>query len=90
MNTRTRVGHTRWKAILYEPGQVQGYDDRAIAIVVGCRVTAVVGSSVHYTTSDNQHYIAGVGYWQQRTLPTFRKACADAKRKIKEWEDAHP
>lgn len=59
---RPRVGHCRWKAIVYGPGKLEGYDDQFVACVYPCHATKVTARSVHYECGDNP-YIAGFGYW---------------------------
>jgi hypothetical protein len=56
-------------------------------MVYACRVTQVgnCGKSISYT-SGNGPYIAGRGWWQKNTHATYRKAMADARRQIAEWE----
>lgn len=91
---RIRSGHTRWKAVLYEPGHIDGYDDRAVCVVIACRVTQVHlhgahGRRVFYSTSTGGHYMAAEIGFLKRTYSSFRAACADARAQISGWEDAN-
>ena len=70
---RPRVGHCRWKAVVYEPGKIEGYDDHFVACVYPCHATKVTARSVHYDCGNENPYIAGFGYWKN-LHPTRRAA----------------
>lgn len=76
-----RQGHTRWKLVVYSPGQVEGYDDRHVAAVYGCAVTAVHGTTVHYCCGLGS-YICGRQWFMENTFPTYRKAVVAARAAI--------
>lgn len=67
-----RVGHCRWKAVVYEPGKLEGYDDQFVACVFPCHATKVTGKSVYYYCGENP-YIAGFKFWR-KLHPTRRAA----------------
>ena len=76
-----RQGQTRWQAVRYEAGQLANYDVPVVA-VYACRVTAVRGTTVNYTS--HGPYICGREWFVKNTLPTYRAAVRDAHRQLRE------
>lgn len=84
---KPRKGHTRWKAIVYEPGKIEGFDDSFVAYVHPCRVTKVLGGAIYYRCGygGNLHampYICSEVFWNTKTYPTYRKAFKAAMNEL--------
>lgn len=86
---KVKQGHTKFKVVVYEPGKIEGYDDRHLAVVYTCMATNVERSSktVHYTTEGGP-YMAHENYWNNRLFSTRRKALQEAHRRIDEINKA--
>lgn len=76
---RVRQGQTRWKAVVYEPGKIEGFDDSFVAYVYPCRVEKAEGSAVRYRCGygGNLHsmpYICSDTFWHKKLHKTYRAA----------------
>jgi hypothetical protein len=78
---KVRQGHTKFKVVVYEPGKIDGYDDRHVACVYTCAVTKVVGPTIYYTT-ERGPYLANVLLWHNKLFSTRRKALRYARQQI--------
>lgn len=81
---RIRAGHTRWKVVFYDKG-IFDSPPEAFCAIYDCRVTKVTAKGVHYDCRD-AGYIAGRRKFVDITESTFRKAYANAKRIIADYE----
>jgi hypothetical protein len=78
---KVKQGHTKFKVVVYDPGKIEGYDDRYVACVFSCYVTKVKGTSVYYNT-ERGPYIAHQVYWKNKLFSTRRKAFKYARQQI--------
>lgn len=78
-----RQGQTRFQAVCYEAGKVEGYDDQPVAFVFPCFITRVHGMTVYYDTT-NGSYICGRNKFLEITQPSFRKAARQAQQLVNE------
>lgn len=74
---RPRQGQCRWKAVVYEPGKLEGYDEHFVACVFPCHATKVSARSVYFRCNDLP-YIAGFDFWWN--LHQSRRAAERAAR----------
>lgn len=80
---KPKQGHTKWLCTIYDPGKVEGYDDRHVALVVRAFVTKVTNRQVHFMTEGRNYYMCSHKCWQKPDkFPTFRKALKYAQQKI--------
>lgn len=79
---KVRQGQTRWKVVIYEPGKVECYDDEYVAVVYMCRVTKVYGTTVYYSSSNTDHYIAGNEWFLKNTYSSHKTAINKAKLEL--------
>lgn len=77
---RVKQGHTKFKVVVYEPGKIEGYDDRHVACIYTCFVTKVEGNQISYAT-ENYPYLCGPKFWS-KLFPTRRKALRYAQQQI--------
>jgi hypothetical protein len=78
---KVKQGHTKYKTVVYEPGKIEGYDDRHVAAVYTCFVTKVTDTTVYYTT-ERGHYMCGKQFWKERLFSTYRKAMREARQRV--------
>lgn len=74
-----RQGQTRWQVVVYEPGSLDGYDDRYVAAVQRCFVTSVSGNTIRFTVNHNEYYMSGRSWFAKNTETSYRKALKKAK-----------
>ena len=77
---RPRVGHCRWKSVVYAPGKIEGHDDQFVACVYSCHATKVTARSVYYNCDDSP-LIAGFSFWN-KLHPTRRAAVRAAHAEL--------
>lgn len=83
---KIKQGNTKWKVVVYDPGDIEGYDEQYVACVYPCFVTKVSRNTVWYNTTIGP-YLCEHGFWNNKLFPSFRKAVAEAKRRIANIEE---
>lgn len=84
---RVKQGQTRWKAVVYEPGKVEGFEDCFVAYVYPCRVSKAGGGSVLYRCGHGANlyampYICTNTFWHKKLHKTYRSACRAAMAEL--------
>lgn len=78
-----RQGQSRFQAVVYDPGKIEGYDNEYVALVSRCFITKVRGNTVFYDT-DSGPYLCHRQKFLEMSQPTYRAAVRQAKQLIEE------
>lgn len=78
---KIKQGQTRYKVVIYEPGEVQGYDDEYVAMIYSCFVTEVTTGTVFYRTESGS-YICRDSWFVKNTKSSKKKAITSSKTKL--------
>lgn len=81
---KVKQGHTKFKVVVYDPGKIDGYDDKYVACVYSCFVTKVEAGTIYYQSSSNYPYMCGEKFWHGKLFNTRRQATKEALRQLKE------
>lgn len=76
-----RQGQSRFQAVVYEPGKIEGYDNEYVAIVTRCFITKTRGNTVFYDTC-NGPYLCHRQKFLEMSQPTYRSAMREARKLI--------